>query len=80
MPWCDDCARFWNPSSMGEAGQCPTCGRVITKVAPPPAEAETGETAEAPRAPWHFKLMVVALVIYLGYRAVQGVMWLAAHL
>jgi len=34
----------------------------------------------APPVPWHFKLLLVALVLYLGYRAVQGVVWLAHHL
>jgi hypothetical protein len=28
------------------------------------------------RAPWHFKLLVVAIVLYLGWRAVEGVGWL----
>lgn len=63
MPWCDDCARYWNPPSMGAGGECPSCGRVI-------AEAE-----EAPRAPWHFKLLLAAVVAYLAFRAWQGVEW-----
>ncbi len=29
MPWCDDCQKFWNPNSMPENGECPTCQRVI---------------------------------------------------
>lgn len=72
MPWCDDCSRFWNPASLEEGGSCPTCGRVI---APPRPESEA-----EPKAPWHFKLLLVALVLYLGYRAVQGVAWVADHL
>lgn len=28
------------------------------------------------KAPWHFKLMVAALVIYLGWRLIQGVVWI----
>ena len=60
MPWCEDCNRFLNPSSMGAGGECPTCGRVI---------------APAPKAPWHFKLLVVSTVIYLGWRAIQGIAW-----
>lgn len=60
MPYCDDCSRFWNPSSMGAGGECPTCGRVL---APPP------------RAPWHFKLLVAAVVAYLGFRAYEGIIW-----
>lgn len=60
MPWCDDCSRFFNPNSMGERGDCPSCGRIL---------------AAPPRAPWHFKLLVVATVVYLGWRAWQGVVW-----
>ena len=50
---------------MGEGGQCPTCGRVI---------------AAPPRAPWHFKLLVVALVAYLAFRGFQGVEWVLERL
>ncbi len=31
------------------------------------------------RAPWHFKFIVVGTVIYLGYRAFQGIEWLIHH-
>jgi hypothetical protein len=66
MPWCDDCSRFWNPATLTPAGACPTCGRTVVR----PGEEE------AAKAPWHFKLLVVAAVAYLGWRAVQGVAWL----
>ena len=66
MPWCETCNRFWNPPSMGEGGQCPSCGRVIA-------------TAQDLKTPWHFKLLVVATVLYLGFRAYQGVAWLVQH-
>ena len=26
MPWCDDCEKYWAPSSMTPDGTCPTCG------------------------------------------------------
>ena len=67
MPWCETCSRFWTPTSMQPGGACPTCGAVIAEV------------KAHPRAPWHFVLLVVGVVIYLGYRAVQGVVWLAHH-
>jgi hypothetical protein len=67
MPWCEVCSRFWNPSSMGAGGACPTCGRVLV------------QEPALPGTPWHFKLMLLALTIYLGYRAVQGVEWLVGH-
>ena len=64
MPFCEDCDKFWNPNSMPPDGTCPTCGRMI------------GDPPESRRAPWHFWVLVAALVIYLGWRAVQGIGWL----
>jgi hypothetical protein len=64
VPWCEDCARFYTPTSMGEGGECPTCSRVIGAV---------------PKVPWHFKLLLGATVIYLGWRLVQGLGWLAGR-
>ncbi len=26
-------------------------------------------------APWHFKLMVVLVILYLGWRLVEGLVW-----
>ena len=63
MPWCEDCAKFWNPPSMPPDGTCPTCGRVI---------AEMPDT----KVPWHFWVLVVALVLYLGWRLIQLFQWL----
>ena len=51
-------------TSLGREGTCPGCGRVIAE-----ARAE-------PRAPWHFKLLMVALAIYLTWRFIQIVGWL----
>lgn len=31
-------------------------------------------------APWHFKLLLVAFVIYLGWRAVQLIIWAAERI
>jgi hypothetical protein len=64
MPWCEDCAKYWTPNSMNDDGTCPTCHRVIDEPAAP------GDSSEE-KAPWHFKLMVVALVAYLGWRVVE---------
>ena len=66
MPWCEDCSRFWSPNTLPPDGTCPTCGRVV---------ATPGEREQSQRAPWHFKLLVVAVVLYLGWRAVQLVEW-----
>ena len=64
MPWCEECAKFWTPTSLDTDGSCPACGRTIAVATP------------EPKAPWHFKLLVGAVIVYLAYRAVQLVEWL----
>ena len=83
MPFCSECAKYWTPSAMEADGSCPRCHRVLEapsqaimrspvsatnldlrKLATPPGEEEI-------RAPWHFKLLVVGLVLYLGWRIVD---------
>ena len=62
MPWCEDCAKYWAPATMTPDGRCPTCGGELD--APPQRE----ENQAIEKAPWHFKLMIVALVVYLVWR------------
>jgi uncharacterized paraquat-inducible protein A len=68
VAWCDDCDRLIEDEDLGEGGTCPRCGAVLE------------EEASGRRIPWTFKGMLVAFVIYLGYRGYQGVTWLAHHL
>lgn len=49
---------------MPPDGTCPSCGRSIA------------EPPKSSRVPWHFWILVVALVLYLGWRLVEGVGWL----
>jgi hypothetical protein len=53
---------------MPPTGECPTCGLQLA------SPAEVAE-AEEYKAPWHFKLMIVLAVIYLGWRLVQMIQW-----
>ena len=62
MPWCETCAKYRTPSSMNEDGTCPACGNLVEE---PPGPSDDDQDL---RAPWHFKLMVVALVVYLVWR------------
>lgn len=86
MPFCEDCAKYWAPSAMTSDGHCPTCGRVleapqIASTVPTHRkvtaenlnlrELANGQIDGEAKAPWHFKLLVVALCIYLGWRIVQ---------
>jgi hypothetical protein len=65
MPWCDGCAKYWTPSSVNEDGTCPRCGADLAGPVPAPGPARPSADE---KAPWHFKVMVVALVVYLAYR------------
>jgi hypothetical protein len=82
MPWCETCSRFYNPNSLGPDGSCPTCGRVVAEP-PDPAEAATGteggagaEAKPKERAPWHFKVLLVLVVVYLTWRFIQIGTWI----
>jgi len=85
MPYCDACDRNWTPTSMRADGTCPTCGQELELAKPLPAAAAAavepadGEARHA-GAPWHFKVLLLVLVIYLAWRAVQGVEWVAQHI
>jgi hypothetical protein len=82
MPWCEDCAKYWAPSAMNDDGSCPTCGRVVEAPSQPPrvtsknlnvkqlAAGEDGDVDDV-SAPWHFKLLMVLLALYLGWRVVD---------
>jgi hypothetical protein len=80
MPWCEDCAKYWTPGAMNEDGTCPSCGRVVEVQVRQPITAKNidlrklaaGDSGEdTAKAPWHFKLLMVLLVLYLTWRFVQ---------
>ena len=64
---------------MNEDGTCPTCGRAVAAHERVTAKnlnlrklaaGERGHEDDM-RAPWHFKLLMVLLAGYLGWRLVQ---------
>lgn len=67
MPWCDTCDTYLAPNAVATDGTCPTCDDHVD-------DADRNEQPSS-KAPWHFWLMVVALVVYLGWRLVEGVIW-----
>ena len=72
MPWCEECAKYWTPNSMRDDGTCPKCGTQITLTDDGVgADGEPGEDPDDEKAPWHFQLMIVLLVVYLTWRFVQ---------
>ena len=63
--WCEHCQSSVEDEELTDEGECPQCGTVLRDERRP--------------VPWHFKLMLVATVIYLGYRTYQGVGWVVHH-
>lgn len=71
MPWCGTCDHYLAPPAVNVDGTCPACGRAVD------AGGAKVAVEEAPSGlPWHLKLMLAALAIYLGYRAWEGIAWL----
>ena len=66
MPWCEECAKYLTPTAMNDDGTCPKCGGRVGE-----SEQRAAEVSDAEATPWHFKLLVVALIAYLGWRFVQ---------
>lgn len=72
MPWCDDCDKYLAPNAVETDGTCPACH----------AEVDNQDRNVQPttKAPWHFWLMVVALVAYLGWRLIEAGLWIVESL
>lgn len=65
---------------MRADGSCPTCGQVLELKSPAARSQQAGEDRPVPKAPWHFKLLLVSIVVYLGFRAWQGIEWLVGRM
>jgi hypothetical protein len=64
VPWCETCGQGLDKDQVQEDGTCPFCGE---------------EATEHRAMPLRFKLMIWATVIYLAYRAYQGIAWVVHH-
>jgi uncharacterized paraquat-inducible protein A len=64
MPWCEGCSRVVEEDELTDEGTCPSCEEPVEERRP---------------VPWHFKFLLAATVIYLGYRSFQGIVWLVHH-
>jgi hypothetical protein len=80
VPWCDPCERFWTPGRVGPSNECPVCHSQLTEgQVAATARESAAEAEEAPsKISWHFWVFVAIAAVYLGWRAVQGVVWLVA--
>lgn len=78
MPWCEPCARYLTPSTVKEDGTCPDCGNQVDfttvkgeRITADTLDLRTLAGKEDEKLPWHFKLLVFLLCVYLGWRIVQ---------
>jgi hypothetical protein len=65
VPFCETCDRFYNPNTVRPDGTCPGCDEQLGDPMAP--------IMETTKAPWHFKVLLVAVVAYLGWRLVEGI-------
>ena len=77
MPWCATCDRFYNPNTLSTDGSCPEGHQVAEASADGAAPPEKLRRFSDEPAPWHFKVLVALTAVYLGWRAVQGIDWVA---
>lgn len=79
MPWCEQCDRFYTPSTLSTDGDCPA-GHHVAEPGDAPglvqSTADPREEEPEPKIPWHFWVLLVSVVVYLGWRAIQGIGWL----
>jgi hypothetical protein len=80
VPWCDTCDRFLSPSTVLADGSCPSCGRAVEPGGASQATGNEQEDEGLGPIPWHLKLLLGALAVYLGWRAWQGIEWVAHSL
>ena len=77
MPWCEPCAKYFAPSAMTSDGACPQCGKGIDvasvngKYTADTLDLKKLAGVDGEKVPWHFKLLVALLCLYLGWRVVQ---------
>jgi hypothetical protein len=74
VAWCENCAEMIAddkaiPAEDGTT-RCPECNSVVV-----PDDDDEGP----PKAPWHFKVLLVGTVIYLIYRLIWFIFWLRQH-
>jgi len=74
MPWCVRCNKFLTPPSVKPDGTCPRCGGEVERGLIPGMTRPADEPS--PAVPWHFKLLLLALAVYLGWRFLELGSWL----
>ena len=77
MPWCEPCAKYFAPSALTDDGDCPECLSAVDtmttsgRVTVDTLDLKKLAGLDGDKTPWHFKLLVGLLCMYLGWRVIQ---------
>jgi hypothetical protein len=71
---CPTCGRHVADPGPSSSGTDPA-SLTPTVVDPRTVDVRALAGEEDAKAPWHFKLLIAALVIYLGWRIIQMITW-----
>jgi hypothetical protein len=85
--WCDHCSRLIGADAIivDDEGRehCPRCAEFLGEDAPAgdaeETEYEEDEEDGPPKPPWHFKVLLIATVIYLVYSLIWFIFWISHH-
>ena len=81
--WCDHCSRLIHRDAVvlddEGHGHCPRCAKLIGEDAPTSDTDEDSDDEGPPKPPWHFKVLLIATVIYLIYRLIWFIFWISHH-
>lgn len=81
--WCEHCNRLIDASAvvLDEDGKehCPSCTELVGKDATTSDDEESDDEEGFPKPPWHFKVLLMATVIYLIYRLIWFIFWISHH-
>jgi hypothetical protein len=76
MPWCPECDAYRAPSAVEHGGACRTCGTAVERGGLRSLKVDD----ELPPVPWSLKVLFVSFLVYLGWRAWQGVDWILGRM
>ncbi len=77
MPWCEPCAKYFAPSALTSDGECPECRTAVDtmsvsgRINVDTLDLKKLAGVDGDKTPWHFKLLVGLLCLYLGWRFIQ---------
>lgn len=70
---CTTCGRIVVADPHAPVPTCPSCGGALAE------RVDEDDPDAPPKAPWHFKLLLVGTAGYLVYRLIWFIFWIFGH-